>query len=283
MFMGLLNESGLLSLEGRMAARLPLEPRHAAAFIRALRSQPSPVWEVSAIVSLLNEEKIFVFTGPNPEWPGMIHANFKHPHGDAMTLLNLWHGFYRQEAIICAGKSAAARAEHLRHWCDVYFLSYEGLTSASRTFAILLGVAHEEMNMSPDEKVLPATASTMATPRYSQVVRKSLLKAGFMQIAVREPQGDGYRTLGENNPGLIDANSAMVGREYDFVMYDTFLRTSRCFFKNVTGIDSRWLFEDPLSSAYVNSLLTGYIKNSEKWFPIKQLAAAKVKFENTTK
>lgn len=276
--MGLLNENGLVSANGMLATRLPLEPRHAAAFIHACRSNPSPAWEVSAIVSLLNEESVFLKGGPEMSWAPLIHATFRHPDGDTLTLLNVWSAFYRQDRV-CAGKSAAARAEHLYQWCQVHFLDYDRLMSAGRTFSTLLSIAHRELNLKHHEKVMPADANTWMTPRFSQVVRKTLLKAGFMQIAVKEGQGSGYRTLGENNPGLIAGHSSVVGRDYDFVMYDKFVRLGACIFMNVTGIESQWLFEDRLSSIYANSLLTGYIRNSEKWFPIKQLGAAKAKFD----
>lgn len=74
----------------------------------------------------------------------------------------------------------------------------------------------------------------------------------------------------------------MVNREYEFVMYDRFVKTGNVYFYTVSGIDSQWLFEDPLSRAYVNSLSTDYLNNSEKWLSIKQLQAAKNKFERAT-
>lgn len=273
--MGLLNEIGQVSPDGVLATRLPLEPRHAAAFIQACRSNPAPAWEVSAIVSLLNEDTVFVEAGA---WGNSIRAHFMNSDGDTMTLLNVWYHFHHELRVGCAGKSAAAREEHLYQWCKRWFLNYERLMNAKRTFETLIGIAHKEMNLSAKQKVLPANSAVWMSPRFSQVVRKTLLKAGFLQLAVKEPKGDGYRTLGENNPGLISPTSSIVGRDFEFVLYDTFLRTSKCFFMNVTGIDSQWLFENRLSSIYVDSLLSGYIKNSEKWLPIKQLGAAKAKF-----
>lgn len=270
-----------MSPEGNLATRLPIDPRHAAAFIQAMRSRPAPVWEISAIISLLNEETIFLYAGADRQWSGMVHASFSHPDGDHLSLLNIWHAFCRQADHVCRKKSAAARADHLYRWCQEHFLKYEAMMSAKKTFATLLDVAHEEMKLKDDQKVLPAKPDIWMTPMFSRVIRKTLLKAGFLQIAVRVPGNHGYRTLGENMPGLISPLSSIVGRQFDFIIYDRFVRTYKCLFVNATGIDSQWLFEEPLSLAYVDSLLAGYIKNSEKWYSIQQLKAAKAKFEGT--
>lgn len=58
---GCIGEIGQITTFGRRVRGLPVEPRHAAAIVNADEWRPSrPVWEITAIVSLLNEEDIFI-------------------------------------------------------------------------------------------------------------------------------------------------------------------------------------------------------------------------------
>ncbi|ROW02303.1 hypothetical protein VSDG_02350 [Cytospora chrysosperma] len=238
---------------------------------------PSPAWEVAAIVSLLSEDRLFLRAGPDSSFSDVVRAHFHHPDGDHLTLLNIWNAYYFQVANVCRDKRPSDRLEHLRQWCQEHFLDSEIMRLAWKTFAELLQFCEREMQLRGD--LLPASSASWASPQFSLVIRKTLLRGGFLKIAVRETVGDGFRTLGEHQSGLIHPDSALVSREHDFVMYDSYMRTKKCYFINVTGIDSQWLFEDAMASVYVNSLLNNYISSSEKWFPIKQLKIVKAEFD----
>ncbi|ROW08569.1 hypothetical protein VPNG_06221 [Cytospora leucostoma] len=268
--------------EVMLAAEVPLEPRHAIAFLHAMTDYPRPVWEVAAIVALLDEDGIQLRTGPAASLADLVHARFMDPHGDHLTLLNIWEAYTFQSATVCARMSRQDRSEHLYRWCQEHYLNYEGLQAAERAFQSLLAFAKREMRLPANHQFKPAPRQNWNDPEFSVIIRKALLKSGFLKIAVRDPNTDGYRTLGENQSGLVAPGSAMVKGEYEFIMYDGFIRTGLPYFTTVSGIDRRWLFEDPLSRAYVDSLLTKYLNKSEKWLPIRQLQAAKNRFDRAT-
>lgn len=62
--LGCLDQYGQISDIGRKARVLPLGPRHAMAIMRANESLPvRPVWEMAAVVSLLNEDGVTIRPG----------------------------------------------------------------------------------------------------------------------------------------------------------------------------------------------------------------------------
>lgn len=230
------------------------------------------------MISLIKEEVEFLRTGPTASLADSACTFFHHPDGDHLTLLNIWSAFKLQKDTVCREMKPKERFEHLYLWCQEHYLDYDSLQNANETFVNLLCAASKEMKK-PLREILPASRSTWQHPEFSRTVRKVLLKGGFLNIAVRYNRDDGYRTLGENTPGLIHPASAIVDRNADIIMYDNFMKTRACYFFYATAIDSQWLFEDPTSSAYVNYLLGKYANNSNNWLPINYLRAAKAKFD----
>lgn len=70
---GCIGKDGLLTPFGDKVHGMPLEPRHAMALLRALEVEQAPVWEVAAIVALLNEDDLFVRPTHQAEWADIIH------------------------------------------------------------------------------------------------------------------------------------------------------------------------------------------------------------------
>lgn len=79
--LGCIGSNGLLTVTGSCVQKIPLEPRHALALVRALQANPSPVWEVAAIVSLLNEDDLFVRPTATAEWSDINREEFASSRG----------------------------------------------------------------------------------------------------------------------------------------------------------------------------------------------------------
>ncbi|KUI54956.1 Pre-mRNA-splicing factor ATP-dependent RNA helicase PRP43 [Cytospora mali] len=232
-------------------------------------------------MSMLNEEYMSLRTGPAASLADLVNSAFMDPHDDHISLLNIWEAYKFQSVRVCRNMSDDARFAHLSQWCLQRYLDYDILQSADRTFQSLLSFAKREMRKNDDEEIQPAPHQVWEGPEFSVVIWKVLLKSGFLRIAVKDSNNVGYRTLGENQSGLIHPGSFLIRRDYDydFIMYDRYIKTKKFYFTTITNIDSQWIFEKPLARAYASSLLTNYINNSEKGGPIKQLQAAKDKFD----
>lgn len=79
--LGCIDVMGQLTASGNRARRLPLEPRHAMAIVRAKELNPSPVYEISAIVSLIEAEDLFIRPNQRPEYADAIQETFGCGHG----------------------------------------------------------------------------------------------------------------------------------------------------------------------------------------------------------
>lgn len=79
--LGCINTMGQITLDGIKTRRFPLEPRHALAIVKALQVAPFPVYEVAAIMTLLEEEEIFVRPLELSEYAGILHETFSSGHG----------------------------------------------------------------------------------------------------------------------------------------------------------------------------------------------------------
>lgn len=161
-------------------------------------------------------------------------------------------------------------------WCAWNYLNYAKLRSAQATFDSIVRWSQRELNFRP----MAAPANIRGTPRYVSVITKALLSAGFVQIAVRDPQDQlrtTYRTLEENQPSLIHPSSTVSrGYKHDFVFYDKFVDQARPYFMDVTGFDPEWLFEQDHLSSYVDRLLDGErLPRSENFCSLKRLEAAR--------
>ncbi|KUI68377.1 ATP-dependent RNA helicase dhx8 [Cytospora mali] len=149
---------------------------------------------------MLNEDSMSLRTGPDPSLVDLVHSAFMDPHGDHLSLFNIWEAYKFQSVRTCRNINDEARFAHLSEW---YLQLWQG-------------------------------------PEYSVAIRKRvLLKSGFLHIAVKDSKNDGYRTLGENQSGLIHPGSSLIRRDYDFIMYYRYVKTRQFYFTTVTGIDSQ--------------------------------------------
>lgn len=79
--LGCLDVDGQITIRGYLARRLPLHPRHAMTVIRAKDGNPAPVWEVMAIMSLLNEDGIFIRPGHLASYADIIREAWSDANG----------------------------------------------------------------------------------------------------------------------------------------------------------------------------------------------------------
>ena len=169
-------------------------------------------------------------------------------------------------------KEKVSSESQLENWCDQRAISFSAMTAANKTWNTV-GRVLRDANDSLHMDKIPADSMRARAAGISIFFRKMLLHSSFLNVAVYE-KGQTYRTLSENQPGLIHPSSMLRTGTWDFVIYEEFTDTSsKAYFCGVTGIDPQWLFGVPEAAAYMEELLADPTKKN--FFAVKQLVNAK--------
>ncbi len=124
-----------------------------------------------------------------------MKAEFAHPDGDHLTLLNAYHAF----------KGAEQRGEDPRKWCHEHFLSFRHLTSADDVRAQLKRIM--EVN----------EIELMSTPfqdknYYTNIHLAPCWPALFMQVAMSEGTNKKiYKTVKDDQQVMIHPSTVVNG------------------------------------------------------------------------
>lgn len=148
------NDSKLTPL-GRKMAQFPVDPRFSKILITS--QDYGCMEEMLSIVAILSSESVVVTPANKREQAMAARQKFTSPHGDHITLLNIYRGFNN------AGQK--------RHWCFENFLNYRNLSYAREVRSQLAEICQR------CDIPLSSCGSNM------DQVRKCLITGLFMNVA----------------------------------------------------------------------------------------------------
>ena len=251
-YLACLDDDGELTTLGGMASEFPLDPALAVMLISSPEFYCSN--EILSITSLLSVPQIFVRPATNRKRADEMKAHFAHPDGDHLTLLNAYHAF--------KGQSTSDPAS-LKQWCHEHFLSFRHLSSADNVRAQLKRIM--------ETHGLELMSTPFEDKNYYTNIRRALLSGFFMQVAMKESSGKVYRTVKDDQAVLIHP-STVLRTEFDWVLYNEFVLTSKQYIRTCTGIRPEWLMvsffpppPSPLPKASPVPLLARIIVTSRSW------------------
>ncbi|KAL6414465.1 pre-mRNA-splicing factor ATP-dependent RNA helicase prp43 [Ilyonectria robusta] len=222
-YLACLDDDGELTTLGSLASAFPLDPALAVMLISSPEFYCSN--EILSITSLLSVPQIFVRPAANRKRADEMKAQFSHPDGDHLTLLNAYHAFKGQST---NDPNAA------KNWCHEHFLSFRHLSSADNVRAQLKRIM--------DTHGLELMSTPFEDKNYYNNIRRALLSGFFMQVAMKESSGKLYRTVKDDQAVLIHP-STVLRTEFDWVLYNEFVLTSKQYIRTCTGIRPEWLLE----------------------------------------
>ncbi|CRK37483.1 hypothetical protein BN1708_001504 [Verticillium longisporum] len=86
----------------------------------------------------------------------------------------------------------------------------------------------------------------MSTPfedkNYYNNIRRAMLAGFFMQVAFRESSGKVYRTIKDDQAVMLHP-STVLKTDYEWVVYNEFVLTSKQYIRTCTGVRPEWLLE----------------------------------------
>lgn len=219
-YLACLDDEGELTDLGSLASEFPLDPTLAVMLIHSPEFICSN--EILSITSLLSVPQVFVRPANKRREADEMKNLFRHPDGDHLTLLNVYHAF----------KGVMNRGEDPKKWCHEHYLSYRHLSSADNVRMQLKRImeTHE----------IDLLSTEFHDKNYYTNIRRALVAGFFMQVAKKE-NNKIYRTMKDNNQAVMLHPSTVLQTDYDWVVYNEFVLTTKQYIRTVTGIRPEWL------------------------------------------
>lgn len=209
-----LDDEGLLTRLGRKMADFPMEPSLAKVLIAAVDMGCSD--EILSIVAMLNLPSVFYRPKEKQTQADQKKAKFHDPHGDHLTLLNVYNSWKQ------SGYSSP--------WCFENFIQARSMRRAKDVRDQLVKIMERYRH------------PVVSCGKNTQKVRQALCSGFFRNSARKDPQ-EGYKTLIEQTPVYLHPSSALFGKQAEWVIYHTLVLTTKEYMHCTTAIEPKWLVE----------------------------------------
>lgn len=209
-----LDDEGLLTRLGRKMADFPMEPALAKVLIAAVDLGCSD--EVLSIVAMLNMPTVFYRPKEKQQQADQKKAKFHDPHGDHLTLLNVYNGW--------------KQSKFANPWCFENFIQARSMRRAKEVRDQLVKIMERYKH--------PIVSCYRDTAKVRQA-----LCCGFFRNSARKDPAEGYKTLIEGIPVYLHPSSALFGKQAEWVIYHTLVMTSKEYMHCTSSIEPKWLVD----------------------------------------
>ncbi len=209
-----LDDEGLLTRLGRKMADFTMDPSLAKVVIAAVDIGCSD--EILSIVAMLSLQSVFYRPIEKQAQADQKKAKFHDPHGDHLTLLNVYNSWKQNK--------------YANPWCFENFIQARSMRRAKDVRDQLVKIMERYKH------------PIVSCGRNTQKVRQALCSGFFRNSARKDPQ-EGYKTLIEGTPVYLHPSSALFGKQAEWVIYNTLVMTSKEYMQCTTSIEPKWLVE----------------------------------------
>lgn len=212
--LGALDDEGLLTRLGRRMSDFPMDPSLAKVVIAAVDHDCSD--EMLSIVAMLNLPSVFYRPKEKQTQADQKKAKFHDPHGDHLTLLNVYNSWKH------SGFS--------NPWCFDNFIQARSMRLA------------KDIRNQLEDTMKRHRHAVVSCGRDTKRVRQALCSGFFRHAARKDPQ-EGYKTLIEGTPVYLHPSSALFGKQAEWVVYHTLVLTTKEYMHYTTSIEPKWLVD----------------------------------------
>ncbi|KAI9858012.1 MAG: DEAH-box ATP-dependent RNA helicase prp22 [Vezdaea acicularis] len=209
-----LDDEGLLTRLGRKMADFPMEPALAKVLIASVEKGCSD--ELLSIVAMLSVQTVFYRPKEKQQQADQKKSKFHDPHGDHLTLLNVYNGWKNNK--------------FSNPWCFENFIQARSMRRAQDVRQQLVNIMERYKH-----PIISCGRNTMK-------VRQALC-TGFFRNAARKDPSEGYKTLIEGTPVYLHPSSALFGKPAEHVIFHTLVLTTKEYMQCTTAIEPKWLVE----------------------------------------
>ncbi|KAI9797997.1 MAG: hypothetical protein M1825_005660 [Sarcosagium campestre] len=209
-----LDDEGLLTRLGRKMADFPMEPALAKVLIASVDLGCSD--EILSIVAMLSVQTVFYRPKEKQQQADQKKSKFHDPHGDHLTLLNVYNGW--------------KQSKFSNPWCFENFIQARSMRRAQDVRQQLVSIMQRYKH------------TVVSCGRDTMKVRQALCSGFFRNAARKDPQ-EGYKTLIEGTPVYMHPSSALFGKPAEHVIFHTLVLTTKEYMHCTTAIEPKWLVE----------------------------------------
>ncbi|KAF9328587.1 DEAH-box ATP-dependent RNA helicase prp43 [Linnemannia elongata] len=219
-YLGALDDDGNMTPLGSTMADFPVDPQLAKMLITSPQYGCSN--EIMTIVSLLNVPLVFMRPPDQRKMADEAKAQFSHPDGDHLTLLNVYHAYKT------SGED--------QKWCYDNFCNYRTLKSADNVRTQLKRYMERA-----DLDLVSLPFDERPKGPYYTGIRKALCAGYFMQVAHQERSGN-YLTVKDNQVVRLHPSSCL-DHASEWVIYNEFVLTNQNYIRTVSEVRAEWLLD----------------------------------------
>ncbi len=213
-----------LTSKGRLMARMPLDPRISRMLIEARNE--GCLHEVAIIASALSTRDPRERPPEKESQADQMHAPFKDPDSDFITLLNIWNKYNSKwEKLTSQNKK--------RRFCKEHFLSFPRMREWTYIHEQIMMILKELRISVGSEKAKKKSKTFYAG------IHRSILSGYLSNIAVNK-QNKIY-TAPKDREAMIFPGSTLFNKTPPWIVAAEMVFTSRLFARTVAKIDVKWL------------------------------------------
>jgi ATP-dependent RNA helicase DHX8/PRP22 len=221
--LGALHKNGSLTELGQRMAGFPLDPMYAVALIRS--EEFGCVEEVLSIVSMLSVESIFYSPHSKRDEANKAKMRFAAKSGDHLAYLRTYNEY------MTIVQASAKQYKEIIRWCNDNFINARSMKKVC------------EIRQQLSEYVSRNGIALTSCGKELSMVRKCLCSGFFMHAAVRVPNKRRYITVTDNVELRIHPSSVLQDPLPSCVVFNTMVKTSREYMRDISAIDPSWLTE----------------------------------------
>ncbi|GMK56668.1 hypothetical protein CspeluHIS016_0305080 [Cutaneotrichosporon spelunceum] len=218
-YLAALDDNGDLTPLGEIMADIPLDPQLAKMLIVSPEFGCSN--EMLSLAAMLSVPMVFMRPANQRKEADLAKAQFTHPDGDHLTLLNAYHAYKQNEA-------------DAKNWCWNNYLNARSLAHADNV--------RTQLKRNMEKWDLPLVSTAFEDKNYWNNIRQALACGFFMQVAHKEGEKGSYSTIKDNQVVRLHL-SCGLDHTPDWVIYNEFVLTTANFIRTVTEVRPEWLLE----------------------------------------
>ncbi|GAA5973167.1 hypothetical protein JCM11641_006302 [Rhodosporidiobolus odoratus] len=216
-YLAAFDDEGNLTPLGDLMSVFPLEPQLAKMLIVSPEFKCSN--EILSIAAMLSVPNPYLRPNSQRKEADEAKAQFAHPAGDHLSLLNLYHAY---------------KSSPDANWCWNNYVSYRAMQQADNV--------RNQLKRNMEKVNLDLVSTDFNDPSYYTNIQRSLCCGFFMNVAHREGDKGQYKTLTDLQVVGLHPSTGLDSNP-SWVLYNEFVLTTKNFIRGCTEVRPEWLLE----------------------------------------
>ncbi|GAA5995883.1 uncharacterized protein JCM10292_004806 [Rhodotorula paludigena] len=217
-YLAAFDDEGNLTPLGDLMSTFPLEPQLAKMLIVSPEFKCSN--EILSIAAMLSVPNPYLRPNSQRKEADDAKAQFAHPAGDHLSLLNLYHAY---------------KTNPDANWCWNNYISFRAMQQADNV--------RNQLKRSMEKLDLDLVSTSFEDKSYYENIQRALTCGFFMQVAHKEgDKKSGYMTIKDLQVVGLHPSTGL-DHNPEWVIYNEFVLTTRNFVRTVTETRPEWLWE----------------------------------------